>query len=220
MNILNFGKSNNKDTLYIESVIKFCLTLLRGKDITTYNHTLNVEHLSQRIIAKMGVNGNIAKGVKMGSILHDIGKISIPSSILLKAEPLTKIERHVMDNHPKYGYDLVNHFSPFIENEILDSILNHHEKNGGLGYPGSVYKLNIITEIIAISDIAAAMQEPRVYRSGLLLDDAIEELMKYEWNKDIVSIINKEPDILLLNKDSISNGRNNGISTIPIAAAT
>lgn len=182
---------------FCASIESFCLKLIEDYDILTLEHTNNMVNIANNILKEFALDDNTIKTIRLGCIIHDIGKIFVPPSILLKVSPLTKAEKLLMYNHPTIGYELMIHFYEFLPKKSLEILLYHHEKNGGNGYPNKIKELPLHVEIASVSDMMAALQENRPYRQGMNVDLAIEEVFKYEWCNDITSILNNKPNCLL-----------------------
>lgn len=177
----------------INMIVDFCLTLLRYRDVTTHKHTQNVFRVAGKVLDKEGVTGILKKSILIGCCLHDIGKIFVPSSILLKAEKLNACERQSMNSHPLSGHDLVSRCSTFFPepNIVEEIVLSHHERNGGNGYPHKIKELPFHVEVVAVVDISVALQEQRVYRNGMGLEKSMEEVFRFKWSSDIKHLLNK-----------------------------
>ena len=127
--------------------------------------------------------------LRIGGIIHDIGKIRIPPEILLNLNPLNKVEIEIIRSHPQLGYNsLVEVEFPW---PIKQIILQHHERMDGSGYPKGLFGEKIILEakIIAVADVIEAMVSERPYRPGLGLNKAREEISK---NKGVLY----EPEVV------------------------
>jgi HD-GYP domain-containing protein (c-di-GMP phosphodiesterase class II) len=121
--------------------------------------------------------------------VHDIGKIRIPDSILLKPAKLTDEERRVMETHPRLGFDILRALSEY--EKVLDLVLTHHERYDGRGYPNGTIgrRLLLIAQIIPVADSLDAMTSARAYRPARSWDAALEELRRgagTQWNPRVV----------------------------------
>jgi HD-GYP domain-containing protein (c-di-GMP phosphodiesterase class II) len=114
----------------------------------------------------------------MAGILHDIGKIGVPDSILRKPGPLTHEEYEVMKGHVMLS-SLIIHGLPNLE-DILDAVSNHHERWDGKGYPRGLSgkQIPLLGRVMAIADAFSAMTMDRPYRAGLPIDRALEEVTR------------------------------------------
>jgi len=116
------------------------------------------------------------KELFIAGLLHDVGKVEIPVSILKKKGPLTNYEYEVIKEHPQKGANLLNKLS--YSEEIVVAILCHHEKWDGTGYPYGLTGENIplFSRILAVADAYDAMTSYRPYRRKLTVDEALQEI--------------------------------------------
>ncbi len=116
--------------------------------------------------------------LEMGCLIHDIGKISVPTDILNRSGPLSTAEFEIIKTHPKIGFDIVQaiEFPP----EINEMILQHHEKLDGSGYPNGLSgeEISKYSRILTVADIVDAIISNRPYRPALNIDIALSELTK------------------------------------------
>jgi putative nucleotidyltransferase with HDIG domain len=142
------------------------------RDGPTAGHSKRVLLYSLKIAREIGGLEDQLRTLAMGAWLHDIGKLAIPDSILLKPGALTGAERQTMQRHVELGYDLVKTI-PFLTG-AAEIILAHHERYSGTGYPRGLRGEGIPLEarIFAIADSFDAMTSDRPYRSALPLKDA------------------------------------------------
>ena len=167
----------NKDTLV--SVID-----IKTKDNYTFSHCVNVAVLSTVVGVAIGYTIDRLKKLCLGALLHDIGKIVIPTKILNTPEKLTDEEFKEVKRHSEYGYKMVKgnvDYSPI----TVSIVLMHHEKSDGSGYPLGIKldKIHECTRIVSVADIYDAMTSDRVYRKKLTPGEAMEYLngMAYQW---------------------------------------
>jgi putative nucleotidyltransferase with HDIG domain len=158
-----------------QTVYAMALTV-ETKDPYTAGHQQQVVHLACAIAEEMGLSTEQIHGIRMAGIIHDIGKIYIPSEILSKPGPLTEIEYVLIKAHPQTGYNiLVTIEFPW---PIAKIVLQHHERMDGSGYPSGLSNEGIILEarILAVADVVEAMACNRPYRPALGIDKALEEI--------------------------------------------
>ncbi len=124
----------------------------------------------------MGVNGEQLKNIVRGAYLHDIGKIAIPDSILLKAGKLDAQETVIMQSHARIGYDLVKRIL-FLA-PAADIVLTHQERYDGTGYPQGLIgnEIPLGSRIFSVADTLDAMTSDRPYRKALPFSAAQEEI--------------------------------------------
>lgn len=139
-------------------------TALEARDEYTRGHSQRVSELSMMIGEKMGLGPEAIEELRIGTILHDIGKIGVPDSILNKRSRLTDEEFNVMREHPVIGYEICR---PLMLSEgILMIIRNHHEKLDGSGYPDGLKggELPLPLRVVCVADAFDAMSSRRPYR--------------------------------------------------------
>lgn len=140
---------------------------LRMKDGFTLNHCYNVAFYASLLGAKVGVDAEQLEQLKISALLHDIGKIAIPDSILLKPGRLTDDEFSVIKQHPAIGYELLKDL-PDVQ-KILPVVRWHHERIDGSGYPDGLSgdDIPLLVRIVSLADAFDAMTSTRVYRHSL-----------------------------------------------------
>jgi putative two-component system response regulator len=124
----------------------------------------------------MGMAPELIDGIHLASIVHDIGKISVPAEILSKPGDLSPAEHALVREHAESGYSILKDISfPW---PIAEIVRQHHERLDGSGYPRGLKAADILLEaqIIAVADTVDAMVSNRPYRPGLAMDLAIREL--------------------------------------------
>ena len=157
----------------------------------TEGHTRRVTDLTLRLARAMGLGEEQIVHIRRGAILHDVGKMGIPDSILLKRGHLDRIERDVMNRHPQYAYDMLSPIA-FLH-PALDIPLCHHEHWDGLGYPRGLKGADIplAARIFAVADVWDAVTSERPYRLAWSKEEAhqyiVEQSGKY-FDPEIVKI--------------------------------
>lgn len=148
------------------------------RDSETAGHSRRVSRYAVKILSGMGGNGNDLKNMATGAMLHDIGKLATPDSILLKPGALTDEERRIMQQHVQIGYDLVKRI-PFL-GEAAEIVLTHHERCDGSGYPRGLKaaEISVSAKVFAIADTVDAMTSDRPYRAALPFEVAREEIRR------------------------------------------
>ncbi|GAE88161.1 hypothetical membrane associated protein [Acetivibrio straminisolvens JCM 21531] len=129
-----------------------------------------------RIGKVMGLGSERLRLLKIAALLHDIGKVEIPESILNKTEPLTPSEIKSLRRHPMYSVDILEPLSSI--EMLIDSIKYHHERYDGKGYPTGKKGKEIPLEarILCVADAFDAMLSDRPYRRGMKMDEVLAEL--------------------------------------------
>lgn len=161
---------------------------LDARDPYTGNHSQRVSDMACLLCRCIGLNDSETQEIHIAAHLHDIGKIGIPDSILLKPSKLNDYEWEIMKKHPQIGADILSRSHRF--DRIAAIILHHHERFDGKGYPfgASGSEIPIGSRIIAVCDSIDAMASARAYRNALPLDVCRREIEK---NKGIMY----DPDI-------------------------
>ncbi len=161
---------NSDDIIVSLMDIKTC-------DSYTYSHCVNVCILS--IITGMKLNLSIEqlRELGVGALMHDIGKVMIPSQILLKKAALSNEEYDVIKEHSLHGYNILKKM-PLITELSARVALEHHERFDGKGYPRGLKQeqIHIFSRIVAITDIFDALTSDRIYRNKISTNHAIEYL--------------------------------------------
>ncbi len=173
--IQNEGLLNEVKETYF-SIIVSLVKAMDLKDNYTKGHSERVMNYSMRLGKALGLEGYELETLKYGSILHDIGKLGIPDSILLKKEFLTEDEYNLIKEHPNNGVSFVENLR-FLH-PALGIIKSHHERLDGKGYPEGLKgeEINLLTRIVSIADAYDAMTSDRAYRRRLAKQEAFIEL--------------------------------------------
>jgi diguanylate cyclase (GGDEF)-like protein/putative nucleotidyltransferase with HDIG domain len=147
------------------------------RDTGTARHSQTVGRLCELMARELGLPEQRVERVRLAGILHDIGKIGVPDSILRKPGPLTEEERRQMNRHPEVGARLLG--AGDLE-DIRGWVLKHHERIDGGGYPEGLKgdEIPIESSILAVGDAFEAMISDRVYRPGIGEEAAREELRR------------------------------------------
>lgn len=159
------------------------LMALRTKDEYTLQHSIAVGAFGVKICQLLNLPEKVTKQVGAAGVMHDIGKVRTPDSILNKPGALNKLEWEQIMKHPQYGYEILRS-SGDVEHEILLAVLQHHERLDGSGYPLGLPSNNIhlFSRILAVSDSFDAMTSERAYRRPFSIFKASEELMTEAYN--------------------------------------
>ncbi len=151
--------------------------LLDLKDLNTGVHSTRLAEWAMHVAMELGFDQATLSDLEVAALLHDIGKIGIPDSILNKPARLTDEEYNVMKKHPEYGWAVLRHV-PGMERASL-MILHHHESFDGKGYPARLAgeEIPIGSRIVSVIDSFDAMVSNRPYRTGLPVEEAIRRLI-------------------------------------------
>ena len=162
---------------YLESIEVLRYTV-EAKDPYTRGHSDRVSEYSVLIGKKLGLSDKDLKTLQIGGLFHDIGKIGIPDSILLKEDKLTDDEYSQIKNHPTIGAHILQNATIF--KDIIPIVKHHHEKYDGNGYPGRLKgeEIPFMARITTVADTFDAMTSKRSYRNPLSLDTVRSEIEK------------------------------------------
>ncbi|MFF5894770.1 HD-GYP domain-containing protein [Streptomyces argenteolus] len=146
------------------------------KDGYTRGHSERVGRASELIARELGMEESRMEALRFAGILHDVGKLGVPTRVLRKDGPLTPEERRVIELHPEYGHEIVRGIG-FLD-EARAAILHHHERLDGSGYPYGLAGEQIpeFARVVAVADAFDAMTSTRSYRRGRPVPAAVEEL--------------------------------------------
>lgn len=148
------------------------------RDPYTAGHQRRVAQLAIAIAQELGLDENRMRGLRLAGIVHDIGKIQIPTEILSKPGRLTDVEFRFIQLHAQAGYEILKDVEfPW---PIADIVLQHHERLNGTGYPHGLKGKEILLEarILSVADVVEAMASHRPYRPGLGLEAAFAEVSR------------------------------------------
>jgi putative two-component system response regulator len=150
--------------------------VLESRDQYTAGHQRRVTEVACGIAKIMGLPEDVIEGIRMASMIHDVGKIYVPSEILNKHGKLDDAEFMLIKKHPQVGYDILKSIDfPW---PIAEIVYQHHEKLNRSGYPRGLQGDQILLEakILCVADVVEAMTIDRPYKAGLGLDSALKEL--------------------------------------------
>ncbi len=160
------------------STLKSMAKILDARDPHTSQHSTRVTNSSMAIATIIELSDEEKDVLYIAASLHDIGKVGLPDSILLKPDMLTEEEFTIIKKHPDIGADILKQLPPMArETEI---IRYHHERFDGRGYPAGISgeAIPLLSRIITLADSYDAMTSDRPYRKGLPVEEAIEEIMR------------------------------------------
>lgn len=165
-----------EDAMY--NTINMIAELTELRDPYTAGHEARVGELAATIAAEMGYDSEFQQGLRVAGLLHDVGKIGIPSEILIRPRQLQTAQYELLKTHAEYSYLLVrNIVFPW---PIAQTVYQHHERLDGSGYPRGLKADEIILEarILAIADVVESMSSHRPYRPAIGLEQALMEIEK------------------------------------------
>lgn len=171
-------------------------TMVDARDLYTRGHSDRVSYYAGLIAEKMGKDEKFLNRIRVAGLFHDIGKIAVPDSVLLKSTSLTEEEFAVIKRHPAYGYQILSAISSY--QEIAPIVLCHHERIDGKGYPKGITGEQIPEEskMISVADAFDAMTSHRRYRENLTLEQALDQLEQGKEKQFDAKIVDVFMDIL------------------------
>jgi len=171
------GSSDVLPQLHEPTILAF-LKALEIWDPGTIQHSLRVNKIAMEIARAMKLPKADSLTLNLGTLLHDIGKLTIGDTILIKPGQLTEDEYELMKNHPRVGYDLVKN-DPVLH-KAADIVFMHHERFDGTGYPSGLAgkQIPLLARICAIADAIDAMMTDRPYSKGKSAEEVRQEIAK------------------------------------------
>jgi PAS domain S-box-containing protein/putative nucleotidyltransferase with HDIG domain len=160
----------------LDDAIKTMVKIVEMRDPYTAGHQQGVADLATAIAREMKMSDDQVEQIRIAAVVHDIGKIYVPIEILSKPGKLTPIEYDMIRAHAKGGYDIMKGIDfPF---SVAQSILQHHERIDGSGYPDGLKGDAILlpAKVLAVADVVEAMASHRPYRAALGVHTALEEI--------------------------------------------
>jgi response regulator RpfG family c-di-GMP phosphodiesterase len=143
------------------------------------DHAKNVRDYSMKLAEKLNLNGKELEGIRRGSELHDIGKIAIPDSIMMKEGGLTPEDVLIVRKHPVVGRDILLPVAGD-DRTLMDIVTFHHERYDGSGYPEGLKgeQIPYAARLVAVADVYDAMTSPRPYHAVRSKEEALDEIKK------------------------------------------
>lgn len=172
---------NADNSLYPEILLEALKAIIYGleeKDNYTHGHSIRVTEYAVILAEALNLDEQSIREVELCGLFHDIGKIGIPDSVLLKPARLSKAEFEIMKSHPVRSAKIIEKIKSL--HNLIPGIKHHHERYDGLGYPEGLVgeEIPLYARIILIADTYDAMTSTRPYRLALGKEVAFEELRK------------------------------------------
>jgi HD-GYP domain-containing protein (c-di-GMP phosphodiesterase class II) len=152
--------------------------IVETRDPYLAGHQRRVARLASAIAREIGLSEEQIDGICLAGVVHDIGRISVPSEILSKPDRLTESELHLMKTYPQAGYEILKKIDfPW---PLAQIVLQHQERMDGSGYPAGLSGEDILLEarVLSVSDTVDAMTSKRPYRPALSIEKALEEIVQ------------------------------------------
>ncbi len=175
----------------LDQTIDTVAATVEQRDPYTAGHERRVAQLSVAIASALDLDDGTIHGIRTAASIHDVGKIAIPAEILSKPSRLTPAEFELVKGHVQAGFDIVRGIDfPW---PVADTILRHHERLDGSGYPNGLggEEISLATRIISVADVVEAMASHRPYRAGRGIDAALAEVVAgrvVRFDADVVDI--------------------------------
>ena len=166
----------------IEGTANIITKVVETRDPYSTGHQQRVSKLARAIGREMKLSQDKIEGTKIASLVHDIGKVNLPTEIISKPSKLIEVEFNLIKNYPKVGYDILKKVDfPW---PIAEIVLQHQEKIDGSGYPRGLKgdKICIEAKILGVANVVEAMSSYKSYRPALSISEALAEISK---NKNI-----------------------------------
>ncbi len=166
----------DKRTLY--QLINTLSAAIEARDLYTSVHQNKVSNIARIIAQELQLSKEKIENIRLAGMLHDIGKLGIPTSILSKAGRLRKEEFDLIKQHSLIGEEILKHID--LSFPLSTIVRQHHERINGSGYPDGLKGNDILLEarIIAVADVFDSMTSSRAYRGALGMSAAMDELNK------------------------------------------
>jgi putative nucleotidyltransferase with HDIG domain len=162
----------------LEGTVYALAEVSQQRDPYTAGHQRRVAQLACAIAREMGLSGSQIEGIRMSALLHDIGKMHVPSEILTRPGRISDLETGMIEAHARVGYEILRTIEfPW---PVAKTVLQHQERLDGSGYPAGLSDGEILLEarILAVADVVEAMSSHRPYRATLGMNKALKEISR------------------------------------------
>lgn len=183
------AKMETERTENYEETIRSFANMIDHRDTYTAGHTTRVAEYCKMLAEEMGFGEEQISILQRAAILHDIGKIATPDSVLLKPGKLSSMDYDLIKLHALAGYEILSDITMY--KELADIIHHHHERYDGTGYPGHLAgkDIPVLSRIITVADAFDAMTTNRIYKPRMAISEALndlEQLSGSQFDPDIV----------------------------------
>ncbi len=178
LDITERKKSDGAIRRALDGVVNVIGLTVEYRDPYTAGHQRRVADLARAIALKMELPEVTVKAIHVAGVIHDLGKVAVPSEILTKPGKLTEKEFSLIMEHPQVGFDIIKDLEfPW---DVAHIVLQHHERLDGSGYPRGLKMDEILLEarILTVADVVEAMATHRPYRPSLGLEEALAEILR------------------------------------------
>ena len=177
---------------HLLDVVTSLASAIDAKDTYTKGHSTGVARYSEALARAAGLEEKEIERIKLGAILHDVGKIGIPENILKKPSALSDEEWQIMKQHPTIGVEKVIKPNRQLK-DLIPMVKYHHERYDGKGYPEGLKgeEIPLAARIVSVADTYHALVSDRPYRKGMSIEKACQILKEgagTQWDKELVRI--------------------------------
>lgn len=180
----------------VKGVVETLGTVVEVRDPYTKGHQQGVAKLGRLIAEEMGLPHEAVDTVEIGALVHDIGKLTIPTETLTKPSRLSSLEYELIKEHSRVGYEMLSHVD--FGKPIAEIAWQHHERMDGSGYPRGLKGDEILmaTRVIMVADVIEAMASDRPYRAALGVQVAVDEVLgnPHLFDADVLSAVKRLHD--------------------------
>lgn len=185
-----FQNENIQSQNHLIEVVTSLASAIDAKDEYTKDHSSSVSRYSVALAKAINLPDKEVDRIKLGALLHDIGKIGIPEDVLTKPSRLTDEEFKIIQQHPSIGVEKILEPNPLLH-DLIPIVKYHHEQWNGQGYPCQLKgeEIPLAARIVAIADTYHALISDRPYRKGMSVEKAcaiLEEGAGIQWDKELV----------------------------------
>jgi putative nucleotidyltransferase with HDIG domain len=159
-----------------QDLIETLAAVIDARDVFTYGHSTQVTNYALAIAREMGLPDEEREVIRKAGLLHDIGKVGISERILAKKDIITQDERHILEQHPVLGEEILGRVTDM--KELAEIVGSHHERYDGQGYPygRKGEEIPLAGRILGVADALDAMLSDRPYRLAVTLLQALLEI--------------------------------------------
>ncbi|WP_275097091.1 HD-GYP domain-containing protein [Sedimenticola hydrogenitrophicus] len=193
-----FGSSQPLSIAQVKQLSLILAYIVDQKSPFTAQHSVRVAALARYLAATRGLPAERCEKIEIAGLLHDLGKLHMPDSILEKAGPLNELERSIMNQHSYETFEILRHIKGL--DEIANWAAFHHEGLNGAGYPFHPRERDLCMEarIIAVADVFQALVQDRPYRAGMQIDEVLAILEKFarsgKLDPEVVALAGRHAD--------------------------
>jgi len=173
-------QSYEKLQKFIEGIAYIIAEIVEIRDPYLIGHHQRVSKLATAIAQEMKLPQDKIEGVRFASLVHDVGRVNLPTEIVSKPSKLVEVEFNLVKNHPRIGYEILKKVDfPW---PIAEIVFQQYEKIDGSGYPRGLKGAEILIEakILGVANVVEAMSSYKSYRPALSIDESLTEISKHE----------------------------------------